>query len=70
METADVKKVLGAVGVGATVLGLGLVVYGGFMLYKNYLQTELLKLQIADLHYRLQHPQLLNPQQQTVPTNN
>lgn len=67
MISEDVKKILGAVGVGAGLLGLGLIVYGGVAMYKSYLQTELLKLQIADLTNRINNPAL--GQAQVIPTN-
>lgn len=67
MNNEDVKRVLNSVGIGATLLGIGLVVYGGVMMYKSYLQTELLKLQVTELQNRLKNPQVNNVPAQTIP---
>lgn len=65
----DLKNALGAIGIGATVIGIGIIAFGSLMAYRNYLQTELLKLQIVDLTNRIQNPEKYNTPTQVIPTN-
>lgn len=43
----QIKQVLKAFGIGGSVLIAGILVVSGFVIYKNYLETTNLKLQIA-----------------------
>lgn len=55
MDPAQIKAVLTAIGISSGIIVVGLVVAGGFIVYKNYLEAEYLKLQIVQLKGELQN---------------
>jgi len=53
MDEKSINRIVSAIGVSATVVTTVLVVGLGFMIYKNYVELSLTKLQIAKISKEL-----------------